>query len=190
VAPAAGSGPAPGAAPASGAAPPPPPAAPPQKGLTSAVQLLAIGRSTPIMPEDFKIGLLGDQDGPQQDQDKAMEAARRFLSDLVAGKVDKTMLAPDSRDAVSDALSFGLERGNKPTSFRVGRPRTRDDGGVTAAVRLFGTDSSTEGEIYVSRSGAEWLVADLQVSLEQLSVKSEKPKEKFFPLDYRWLLEE
>jgi len=72
----------------------------------------------------------------------------------------------------------------------MGRPRTRDDGEVTAAVRLFGRDGSSEGEIYVARSGSTWLVADLQLSLAELSVKSEKPKEKFFPLEYRWLLEE
>ena len=108
----------------------------------------------------------------------------------MTGKVDATLLVPDSREAVSDALSFGLEKGNTPTAFRVGRPRTRDDGQVTAAVRLFGHESSSEGEIYVSRTGSDWLVADLQLNLQQLSVKSEKPKEKFFPLDYRWLLEE
>jgi hypothetical protein len=47
-----------------------------------------------------------------------------------------------------------------------------------------------EGEIYIAASGSQWLVADLQLSLAQLSVRREKPKEKFFPLEYRWLLEE
>jgi hypothetical protein len=151
---------------------------------------MALGRAAPILPEDFKIGPLGDDRGEQQDQNRAMDAADRFLSGLVSGSVDKALLAADSREAVSDTLSFGIGHGNTPTSFRVGRPRTRDDGEVTAAVRLFGKESSSEGEIYVSHSGSEWLVADLQLNLAELSVKQEKAKEKFFPLEYRWLLEE
>ena len=143
-----------------------------------------------MLPEDFKIGPLGDDHGSEKDQDQAMEAAARFLSELVAGKVDKDLMAAESRDAMAGTLSFGLEKGNTPISWRVGRPRTRDDGDVTAPVRLFGRSGSSEGEIYVSRSGSKWLVADLQLSLAELSVKSEKPKEKFFPLEYRWLLEE
>jgi hypothetical protein len=152
--------------------------------------LFALGRDSRLLPEDFKIGPLGDDRTAQKDQDQAMEAASRFLSELAAGKVDKDLIADGSRDAMTGTLSFGLEKGNTPVSWRIGRPRTRDDGEVTAAVRLFGREGSSEGEIYVQRSGSKWLVADLQLSLAELSVKIEKPKEKFFPLEYRWLLEE
>jgi len=151
---------------------------------------MAIGRSAAILPEDFKIGPLGDDRGGSSDQGKAMETADKFLSRLVAGSVERSMLASENQDAVAEALSFGLENGDTPTGFRVGKPRSREDGEVTAAVRLFGHDSSSEGEIYVAKSGSQWLVSDLQLNLAQLSVKTEKPKEKFLPLDYRWLLEE
>lgn len=181
--------PRPGTAPA-GIALQPQPAAQSTRGLASATVLLALGRETRVLPEDFKIGPLGDDRVSEKDQGQAMEAAGRFLSGLVAGKVDKDLIVDGSRDAMAATLSFGLEKGNTPTSWRIGRPRTRDDGEVTAAVRLFGREGSTEGEIYVERSGSKWLVADLQISLAELSVKSEKPKEKFFPLEYRWLLEE
>lgn len=151
---------------------------------------MALGRDSRILPEDFKIGPMGDALAREKDQDQAMEAAGKFLTGLVGGKVDKDLITEGSRDTMAGTLGFGLGNGNTPTSWRLGTPRTRGDGEVTAAVRLFRDDSSSEGEIYVARSGSKWLVSDLQLSLAQLSVKSDKPKEKFFPLDYRWLLEE
>ena len=151
---------------------------------------MALGRDRSIMPEDFKIGPLGDGRTEKTDESRALAAASAFLDRLVAGSVDKKLLTPESQDAVFDALTFGLHQGNIPTAYRLGSPKTRDDGEVTAAVRLFGSQGTSEGQIYVAASGSQWLVADLQLNLAQLSVKQEKPKEKFFPLDYRWLLEE
>ncbi len=151
---------------------------------------MALGRERRIMPEDFKVGALGDDRTARKDDSRALAAADAFLSRLVGGSVDTTLLAVESRDRVSDTLSFGLKRGNVPTSFRLGAPQSRDDGEIAAAVRLFGPIGTSEGEIYLAASGSAWLVADLQLSLAQLSVKREKPNEKFFPLEYRWLLEE
>jgi len=151
---------------------------------------MALGRDGRALPEDFRIGPLGDTLAAEKDQGSAMETAGQFLSALVGGKVNKDLIAQDARDTMSATLTFGLSAGNTPTSWRLGRPRTREDGEVTAPLRLFGREGTSEGEIYVARSGSKWLVADLQLSLAELSVKSVKPKEKFFPLDYRWLLQE
>jgi hypothetical protein len=150
---------------------------------------MALGRDHRIMPEDFKIGPLGDNRA-EKDESRALVAASAFLDRLVAGSVDKTLLTPESRDAVADTLTYGLRQGNTPTAYRLGSPKTTDSGEIAASVRLFGAEGTSEGEIYVAQSGSTWLVADLQLSLAQLSVKQEKPKEKFFPLEYRWLLEE
>jgi hypothetical protein len=158
--------------------------------VANAAALLALGRDRRIMPEDFKIGPLGDDQTEKQDESKALAAAEAFLGRLVSGSVDKKLLAPDSQDTVADTLMHGLSQGNAPTSYRIGAPKGRDDGEITASVRLFGPEGTSEGEIYVAPSGSQWLVADLQLSLAQLSVKRDKPKEKFFPLEYRWLLEE
>lgn len=160
------------------------------KGLASAGSLVALGRDGRVLPEDFKIGPLGDVQAADQGQEQAMQAAGQFLTALAGGKVDKDLIAEDARDSMAGTLGFGLSRGDTPKSWRLGRPRTRADGEVTAAVRLFGRQGTSEGEIYVARSGSRWLVSDLQISLADLAVKSEKPKEKFFPLDYRWLLEQ
>ena len=158
--------------------------------MASAATLMALGRDRRIMPEDFKIGPLGDDRGERKDESRALAAAGDFLSRLVAGSVDKKLLAPESQDTVADTLTFGLKQGNAPTSYRLGAPKSRDNGEVTASVRLFGPEGTSEGEIYVAPSGSQWLVADLQLSLAQLSVKRDKPQEKFFPLESRWLLEE
>jgi len=151
---------------------------------------MALGRDRRIMPEDFKIGPLGDNRAQEQDESRALEAASAFLDRLVEGSVDKSLLTPESQDAVADTLAFGLRQGNTPIAYRLGLPKARDDGEISAAVRLFGSQGTSEGVIYIAPSGSQWLVADVQLSLAQLSVKREKPKEKFFPLDYRWLLEE
>jgi hypothetical protein len=151
---------------------------------------MALGRDRRIMPEDFKIGPLGDNRTVKQDESSALEAATAFLDRLVAGSVDKKLLTPESQDAVAGTLTYGLHQGNTPTAYRLGSPKTTDSGEVSATVRLFSAEGTSEGEIYIAQSGSGWLVADLQLNLAQLSVKREKPKEKFFPLEYRWLLEE
>jgi hypothetical protein len=142
------------------------------------------------VPEDFKIGALEDDMAEHKDERYALSVAGKFLSALVGGTVEKQLLTPEAQDKVADNLDFGLKQGNTPTSFRIGAPKSRDNGEVIAAVRLFGPIGSSEGEIYVAPSGSQWLVEDLQLSLAQLSVRRDKPKEKFFPLEYRWLLEE
>ncbi len=162
----------------------------PSKGLASAGSLLAVGRDGRVLPEDFKIGPLGDVQAADKGQEQAVQAAGQFLTALAGGKVDKDLISEDARDSMAGTLGFGLSRGDTPKSWRLGRPRTRADGEVTAAVRLFGQKGTSEGEIYVARTGSKWLVSDLQISLADLAVASEKPKEKFLPLDYRWLLEQ
>jgi hypothetical protein len=151
---------------------------------------MALGRGSRILPEDFTIGPLGDPATGSADERAAMSTAQVFLSRLTAGSVDASLLTPDSRDAVVDSLHEGMARGYLPRSARLGVPTRRDTGEVTATVRLFGTPGTSEGVIYLARSGSEWLVADLQLSLAQIGVAHERPQEKFFPSAYRWLLED
>ena len=87
-------------------------------------------------------------------------------------------------------LSFGIDRGDKPQDFRLGTPRKRESGEISANVRLFSDVGTCEGEMTMARTGGHWLVADMQVSLDDLKVKKEKPKERFFPSSYRWMLQE
>lgn len=87
-------------------------------------------------------------------------------------------------------LQYGIQRGDVPRSFRIGAPKKHESGEISANVRLFGQEGTSEGEIFMTRAGGHWLVSDFQISMEDLKVKQEKPKERFFPSSYRWMLQE
>jgi hypothetical protein len=167
---------------------PQPPAAAVKKD-TGISSLLSLGRGARTLPEDFKIGRLGDARIADSDERQAVGAASTFLAGLADGKVDAGLIAPDSKARVSDTVSFGIERGNIPRSYRIGAPRKRETGELSATVRLFGPVGTSEGEITMARSGKQWLVDDFQINLSALKEKREKPKERFFPSSYRWMLE-
>jgi hypothetical protein len=162
----------------------------PPKALASAGTLMALDRDARLLPEDFKIGPLDDGRDGSADEKTAVLAAASFLSRLAKGGVEKSLIAPDSQATLSDSLAYGLQRGPAPSSWRIGTAKTHDDGEITAPVRLFGPEGTAEGEIYLVKSSQKWLVSDLQISLAQMAEKREKPKEKFFPSAYRWLLED
>ena len=151
---------------------------------------MALDSQKRLLPEDFKIGPLGEARGGTADEDAAIAVASAFLASVVSGTPDVKLLAPESGKTVSDTVTFGLQQGYTPKSFRLGAPKARENGEITATVRLFGADGTSEGEIYMSHVGKVWLVSDLQLSMAQLAVKRAKPKEKFFPSTYRWLLED
>ncbi|MGA2478741.1 MAG: hypothetical protein ABSG63_08340, partial [Spirochaetia bacterium] len=121
---------------------------PPPRTLPSTALLMALDRDRNTMPEDFKIGPLADEHGGSADEQAAVGTAEKFLSRLVKGSVDKSLIAPESKTTLSDMLAYGLQQGNTPASFRLGSAKTRDDGEITATVRLFGTAGTSEGEIY------------------------------------------
>jgi hypothetical protein len=143
-----------------------------------------------VLPEDFKIGMLGDARDGDADERQAMITATSFLAHLTSGKVDTTFLDPESEDRISDMLNFAIQRGDVPRSFRIGAPRKHESGEITASMRLQGPVGTGEGEISLARTGGHWNVTDLQISMDDLQVKSEKPKERFFPSSYRWMLED
>lgn len=170
------------------AQPGPAPAAPRQ--TTDVTSLLSLGRDARVLPEDFKIGPLADQRVGDAEQQQALTTAGSFLSRLVAGKVDTGMIDPGTQSRVADMLNFGIQRGDVPRSYRIGTAKKHETGEVTASVRLFGPVGTSEGEISVARNGGHWVVTDLQISMDDLKVEREKPKERFFPSSYRWMLEE
>jgi len=152
--------------------------------------LVAQGLEKKIMPEDFLIGALSETDGRKAEEIEAIWTARAFLASIVAGAPNRKLLSAESEEGIADMLSFSAEQGYTAKSFRLGNPKRHENGEVTASVRLLDAEASSEGEIYLSRTGKEWLVSDFQINLAQLATKREKPKERFFPSAYRWLLEE
>jgi len=151
---------------------------------------MGLGRETKLLPEDFKIGPLGAGPATSAEGDAALTAATGFLTALVAGNVERTWITPDAQDSVADTITYALQKGDTPRSFRVGVPKDVAGGQIAANIRFFGDVGTSEGEIYMARAGSQWLVADVQVNLADLEVAPQQPKEKFFPSAYRWLLEE
>ena len=165
--------------------------APAAARLTSDVtSLLSRAREGRTLPEDFSIGPLADERVGDSDEEQALSAASSFLTRLCAGKVNASLLAPADSARISDMIDFGLNRGDRPKEFRVGAPRKHDTGEIGANVRLFGAAGTSEGEIIMTRTAGRWLVADLQISLDDMQIKKEKPKERFFPSSFRWMLQE
>ncbi len=166
-------------------------AAPVARPLADAGMLVALGRGQAVvLPEDFRIGPLGNGQTGTPDKDAAFAAASSFLSRLVAGTVDRQAITPDEQESLADTLTYGLQQGYVPTSFRLGAPKDEPDGELAANLRLFDAVGSSEGEIYLSRAAGQWLIADVQIDLAQLAVPRTPSKERFFPSPYRWLLED
>lgn len=162
----------------------------PARTLASASSLMGLGRDVRMMPEDFKIGPLGTGTSGPPESDAAFAAASGFLAGVVAGSIERRWITPDAQDTLSDTFSYALQRGSAPKSFRIGVPKDVAGGQIAANVRFFGTVGTSEGEIYMARAGSQWLVADVQANLADLDVPPAPSKERFFPSEYRWLLEE
>ena len=168
--------------------PPPPAAAKKDTGVSS---LLTQGsRDQRALPEDFKIGALADPLAGDADTQQAMKAANAFLAMLAAGKADSSLLAADAQARISDSIAFAVQHGSIPNSWRIGSLRKRETGEMTAAIRLLGPVGTSEGEITLEHSARQWLISDFQISLGALQVKPDKPRDRFFPSSYRWMLEE
>jgi hypothetical protein len=148
-----------------------------------------LARDERLLPEDFRIGPLESASDAEGDDRAALAAAEAFLDALTKGKTARKLLSSGAAE-IGDSVAFHLERGEVPTSYRLGRPKTPGAGESAANVRLLGGGGTAEGEIYMMPENRQWLVSDLQVSLADLRVKREKPKDKFFPSSYRWLLGE
>jgi hypothetical protein len=161
--------------------------APPQAKSDTLQSLFANDRLKKVLPEDFLTGPLSGSGDLEGDERAALAAAARFLTALGQGKVARELLG-SSAAALRESVSFHLDQGDIPVSFRLGKPKPREGGEIASNVRLFGREGTAEGEIYLVRESRQWLVSDLQISLADLRVKREKPKDKFFPSSYRWLL--
>jgi hypothetical protein len=151
---------------------------------------MALDRDRLSYPEDFLIGPLGGAATGKKDDDAAYAAAAAFLAAAVDGKVEAQRLSADARDRVAEAFDFASERGYAPRSFRLGVPKDLSGGQVALNVRFFAGDGASEGEIYMAGEGTQWVVADVQVNFADLATARAARKDRFFPSDYRWLLEE
>jgi hypothetical protein len=149
--------------------------------------LLSQGAQDGTLPEDFEIGPLGAARLLGDDERAAYNAAASLLDAFARGRVERTGLAADSRDALAGTIAYALERGDLPVAWRLGPPRATSSE-LVANLRLFGTDGSAEGELYARREGGDFRVSDLQIDPARMRVRRERSGRTFFPSPYRWLL--
>ncbi len=154
---------------------------------TGVIGLLSQGAQDGTLPEDFEIGSLGAARLLGEDERAAFNAARSLLDAFARGRVDRTALAADSRDALAGTIAFALERGDLPVSWRLGPPRANGTE-LVANLRLLGRDGSAEGELYARREGEEFRISDLQIDPARMRVRRQRSGRTFFPSPYRWLL--
>jgi hypothetical protein len=154
---------------------------------TGVFGLLSRGAQDGNLPEDFEIGPLCAARLLGTDERAAHGAAASLLDALVSGRIERTGLAADSRDALAGMLAFALERGDAPVAWRLGPPRP-SGAELVANLRLLAADGSAEGELYARREGGEFLVSDLQIDPARMRVRRERSGRTFFPSPYRWLL--
>ncbi len=172
------------------ASPAPAVVATPARIDTGIQSLFTLGRETAMLPEDFSIGPLSDPLHLEGRDKAAMAAARSFMSSLTDSRVDAGLLAPESSARLKDSLSYSLDKGEAPSSFRLGRPKELASGEIAFNVRLFRGEGAAEGEIFLLEKDKTWRVSDFQVNLSDLAEVRAKKGEKFFPSSYRWLLGE
>ncbi len=152
--------------------------------------------SARLLPEDFDIGPL--QDGLQASAVEltVLRRSERFLDALEQGKLEETLLAPETRDGLVRTLSYYVERGLTPTAYRLGRisfQEPEEAGGprrdARLNVRLYGKVGQAEGELYLTQTDGAWYVSDLQVGLDMLDKERPPREEQYVPYSYGWTLQ-
>ena len=177
--------------------------APPQEPQLAVVQqseqqrLLALD-STPILPEDFKIGPLADLVGVERNTLEMISVSTRFLNSLEQGTVDRQSLHGEVREELTSSIRYYLERDLIPLNYRIGvittelhsegeqepaKPQRRS---AWMNVRLFGSPGVSEGELYLERSGGRWYISDLQIYFEGMGQKYVREQEQYYPTIYGW----
>lgn len=160
-------------APARPAAPAPAPVAPPENPWFPPQDW-----SERREAEDFRIGVLQGVGG----EEAAHQRLREVCEGLVKGTVAVSALDPERATGLSEMLTAQIQRGGRPTEYRIGRLERVSDVEMWARVRFAGEGGSAEGEAFLVRLPDGWFVSDLQVDLSMPQVRRTG---SFVPSPYR-----
>lgn len=89
----------------------------------------------PILPEDSLIGPLQDWRSPKAGEAGALKVASAFLDALVAGKLEKSLVAPGRLPLVT-VLTRELLAEPRPASYRIGVFSSEDGKGPGATAKI------------------------------------------------------
>ena len=178
-------------------------AAPAQEPQLAVVQqseqlLLLSLDSSPILPEDFKIGPLADLVGVERNIQEMISVSTRFLNSLEQGQVDRQSLHGEVREGLATSIRYYLDKDLIPLNYRIGviTTQTYSEGEQEPAklqrrsawmnIRLFGSPGVSEGELYLERSGGRWYVSDLQIDFGRMGQEYVREQDQYYPTTYGW----
>ncbi len=131
-------------------------------------------------PEDFRIGPL--ETGGSEDA--AYKRLETVCEGLVKGLVETGSLDPSRAAGLADRLAGQIQRGGRPSDYRIGRLELLPEGAARARVRFFSPSGSAEGEAYLTRRTDGWFVTDMQIDLSMAKAGPQR-QEPFLPSPYR-----
>lgn len=135
---------------------------------------LAAGVSAPVLPADGELGALSDTRSLEGEKKRVLERGRGFLEALNDGKIERTFLDPESREALvlylePMAKAFPGEAKIRYAIPRIGG-RSEKAGGLNSAslpFRIYTAKKSTaKGELTLVWSGKEWYIATADIPME------------------------
>lgn len=117
--------------------------------------------SVPRIARDFSLGPLQSYRPAEGDEAAAFEIARSFAEGIAAGKLDREILLPEARDALSVLLEPPVPGSGTPAaiSYRLGAIELKGSGG-SLRLRLPGPGGADrkEGLLSLRKAGDKWYV--------------------------------
>jgi hypothetical protein len=146
-------------------APPPRPSSPPRVPLAASIRAFGLrAASTPRIASDYSIGPLQSYRPAEGDEAAAWKVALAFADGLAAGKLDKELLLPKARDALSVLLRppESAEGAKGQTRYRLGAVVLQGQG-ASLRMRLPGLAGAArvEGLLSLRKVGDAWYVEAL-----------------------------
>jgi len=145
--------------------------------LAASIRAFGVGAiSVPRMPEDFSLGPLQSYSPAPGDEAAVFAVARAFMDGIAAGKLDKDLLLPEARDALSLLLAPdpAASTASKPeggiASYRLGKMLIRgEDASLKVRLPSAGALSEPkavrqEGLLSLRKEGDSWYIETLALA--------------------------
>lgn len=135
-----------------------------------------------LLPSDEKIGELEDLTTLSGEELRVLERARQFGNALSEGRIDESVLEPESRWALAYALRSRLEGSDSGEERSIDRLRyaavdidrklsaekrpSGEEASARVRVRLISNESSAAGELLFVKTGERWYIAMVDVDFK------------------------
>lgn len=122
------------------------------------------------------------------EQGRILRVIDDFFGALSKGTVDAALLSPEWKDDLVRLLSYPRNRGELPSSVRIGRLRV-EQGKAHAAMRMQRGEGWAAGEVYLERVDGTWYISDIQADFSQLETPFVR-EQPFDPAEWKSMMKE